>query len=172
MDRDSAVSQRLTTMNHAGMSHGSMSHADMDMGDDHCSMNMLFTWKYKNVCVIFSWWHIKKFSHLLFSFLAIVLLTYGYEYLKYYIYKSQINRGVTAPSSDASVSSNVGRRNRLSQSCWYGLQVGYSFMLMLIFMTYNGWLMLAVVIGAVWGHYSWSPRIRSIALEEASLSCH
>lgn len=154
-----------------GNSNGGMSHSDMDMGDGQCSMNMLFTWDYKNVCVIFSWWHIKKFSHLVFSFAAIVALAYGYEHLKYHIHKYHGERGTSTSTSNTQANS-TRRSTKLYNSCWYGLQVGYSFMLMLVFMSYNGWLMLAVVLGAVWGHYSCSPRMRSITLEESSLSCH
>lgn len=149
-----------------GMSHD---HGDMDMGDsDSCSMNMLFTWSYKNTCVVFHWWHIRSRFDLLLSILAVTFLGYLYEYLRYYIYKSQLNH--------ASLSSNTGspefRRNKLYQSCWYGLQVGFSFMLMLVFMTYNGWLMIAVVLGAAWGHYSWGARVKPITEEVPCLACH
>lgn len=148
--------------------HTSMMHGNMDMGDsDSCSMNMLFTWSYKNTCVVFRWWHIRKLSDMLLSFIAIMFLGYLYEYLRYYIFKSQANRaGVTNTSSSSH------RKNKFYNSCWYGLQVGYSFMLMLVFMTYNGWLMIAVVLGAIWGHYSWGTRIKPLADEIPALACH
>lgn len=147
-----------------------MNHGDMDMGHgDSCSMNMLFTWNYKNTCVVFRWWHIRKLSDMLLSFLVILALGYLYEYMRYYIYKSQANRG----SSLTSGTNNTDhRRNKLYSSCWYGLQVGYSFMLMLVFMTYNGWLMIAVVLGATWGHYSWGSRVKPLAEDIPSMACH
>jgi copper transporter 1 len=40
---------------------------------------MIFTWDYRNLCIIFNWWHIRSFSSLLISLLAIVALTAGYE---------------------------------------------------------------------------------------------
>jgi solute carrier family 31 (copper transporter), member 1 len=43
---------------------------------------MLFTWKTQNLCIIFDWWHIRDFATLLFSLVAIVLLTAGYEALR------------------------------------------------------------------------------------------
>jgi solute carrier family 31 (copper transporter), member 1 len=43
---------------------------------------MLFTFDTENLCIIFSWWHIRDFATLLFSLLAIVLLTAGYEALR------------------------------------------------------------------------------------------
>jgi copper transporter 1 len=43
---------------------------------------MLFTWNTENLCIIFRWWHIRDFATLLFSLVAIVLLTAGYEALR------------------------------------------------------------------------------------------
>jgi solute carrier family 31 (copper transporter), member 1 len=43
---------------------------------------MLFTWNTENLCIIFRWWHIRDFATLIFSLVAIVLLTAGYEALR------------------------------------------------------------------------------------------
>lgn len=129
-------------------------------GDSQCTMNTALTWSYKDTCVIFSSWHLRKRRDLAFSFIAIVLLAYLYEYLKYYVGKFQSNQGP--------LTANNQRNYRLANSVWYGVQVGFSFMLMLVFMTYNGWLMLAVVLGAIWGHYSWGSRTRG----GQELACH
>lgn len=40
---------------------------------------MIFTWDYKNLCIVFKWWHIRSFSGLLISLIAIVALCAGYE---------------------------------------------------------------------------------------------
>ena len=40
---------------------------------------MLFTWSTENLCIVFSGWHITGTGSLIFSLLAIVLLTAGYE---------------------------------------------------------------------------------------------
>ncbi|QRW21273.1 copper transport protein CTR2 [Rhizoctonia solani] len=42
---------------------------------------------------------------------------------------------------------------RISRAALYGAQVFLSFFLMLVFMTYNAYLILAVVLGAAIGHY-------------------
>jgi copper transporter 1 len=50
----------------------------------------------------------------------------------------------------------------------YAILMGISFWLMLVFMTYNGYLMIALVLGAGVGHYVFGqekPAARSI-------SCH
>jgi hypothetical protein len=43
---------------------------------------MLFNLNTEDLCIIFSWWHIRDFATLLFSLFAIVLLTAGYEALR------------------------------------------------------------------------------------------
>ncbi|SCU86494.1 LANO_0C08174g1_1 [Lachancea nothofagi CBS 11611] len=140
--------------------HSTMDHGDMDHGDsDMCSMNMLFTWNYKNTCVVFKWWHIRTVWHLLLSMAVITACAYLYEYLKYFSTKSLV----------ASSNASMGRTVQLKRASWYGAQVGFSLMLMLVFMTYNGWLMLAVVLGAAWGHYSWGILTES---NTRTLACH
>lgn len=132
--------------------------------DDMCSMNMLFSWSYKNTCVVFKWWHIKTIPHLVISFAAISFLAYLYEYLKYYSFKSMNNQ--SSSSNNATTAGSL----KLKKSIWYGIQVGFSFMLMLVFMTYNGLLMIAVVVGAMWGHYSWGAATE--VAPRNSLACH
>lgn len=150
---------------HLSMEHGGGhgNHGDHGGSDSTCTMHTALTWSYKDTCVLFSSWHIKKPIDLVVSMFAIMVLAYFYEYLKYYIYKFQLNQSST---------SNTGgqRRYNLAKSVWYGVQVGFSFMLMLIFMTYNGWLMLSVVAGAIWGNYHWGSRVKSCGVQE--LSCH
>lgn len=163
-------------MDHSRMDHSGMTHPGMDHGSDSCSMNMLFTWNYKNTCVVFRWWHIKTLPGLLLSCVTIALISGLYEYLKYYIHNTQrpyetlhlTNSSNNDGSPDST--SRVSRKLALTKSMWYGVQVGYSFMLMLVFMTYNGWLMIAVVLGAAWGHYHWGSKCATT--DSQSLACH
>jgi len=64
-------------MDHSHMDHGGMNHGDMDMGT--CSMNMIFTWDYNNLCIVFRSWRITSPLTLIISLLAIIALTAGYE---------------------------------------------------------------------------------------------
>ena len=141
---------------------------EMDMDEDSCSMNMLFTWSYKNTCVVFRWWHIRSFAGLVGSFIMIALLAYLYEYLKYQLYNFQC---IQENQPLVAVSSSARRRIKIYEGLGYALQVGFSFMLMLVFMTYNGWLMLAVVVGAFFGHYSWNLPPSAIT-DHSTLACH
>ena len=75
-------------MAHSHMDHGGMDHGDMDhgghggMGEPMCSMNMLFTWSTENLCIVFKEWRVTGFWSLIFSLLAIVAMTAGYEAIR------------------------------------------------------------------------------------------
>ncbi|CAI6331528.1 unnamed protein product [Periconia digitata] len=92
-------------MDHSKMDHGHMDHGghgghDMP-GMDHgmkCNMNMLFTWSTKDLCIVFEGWHITSTASLIFSLLAIVLMTAGYEAVReasrrYDAYAKQLTEG-------------------------------------------------------------------------------
>lgn len=103
------------------------------------------------------------------SMVAIALVTHGYEYLKYRVQVEEHNKTrALAGSESAGVLSfdlpHATRRSRCLDASLYASQVAYSFTLMLVFMTYNGWLMLSVLVGAASGHYFWGiPEARSMA---------
>ena len=54
------------------------------------------------------------------------------------------------------------------RSLIYGGQIAVSFFLMLIFMTYNAYLMFAVVVGAVTGFYLFHKE----STAERGMNCH
>ena len=135
-------------MDHSGMDHGDMGGGHGGM-DDMCSMNMLFTWDTTNLCIISKHWHIRSNMSLVLSLLAIVALTAGYEYLRFIVARkfpeeSQLHSHLGTSNSDgeahvgvANISPVVERRRRIRKSVYYAIQVFYSFMVMLLFMTYN-----------------------------------
>ncbi|CCF58384.1 hypothetical protein KAFR_0E02310 [Kazachstania africana CBS 2517] len=137
---------------------GSSAHRDVH-DTDSCSMNMLFTWSYENTCVIFRWWHIKTLWGLLISCLTVICLSMLYELLKHYIYTYDLKRNRGVESS------------RIYYSLLYSLQVAFSFFLMLVFMSYNGWLMASVAIGAAIGNYYCNAPLPQHA-NQISLACH
>jgi copper transporter 1 len=183
-------------MHHAGMDHGDMDHGDMDMGNK-CSMNMLFTWSFKNLCIVFPRWHITGIATLIVSLLVIVLLSACYEAVRNLARRYEVSlaqrlkaymgpvaadgeiadESATTPRSAAPAAidapiNDVSRRNETSSqlivgrdgkkalerkgrvilAALYAVQVFYSFFIMLLFMTYNGWIMLAVTVGAFIGY--------------------
>lgn len=59
---------------------------------------MLFTWSTKDLCIVFEGWHIDGTASLIFSLLAIVLMTAGYEAVReasrrYDAYAKQLTEG-------------------------------------------------------------------------------
>lgn len=154
-------------MKHGGMDHGDMDHGDMGHGEmDMCSMNMLFTWDYTNTCVVFKWWHIRGFGSFLVSFLAIVGISMLYEFLRYSISLWEARTTSRLDELSSTTSTQI-RQFKFKRSILYGFQIGYSFMLMLVFMTYNGWLMIAVVLGAMIGNNLWGYKSTGRGME-----CH
>ncbi|KAK9383302.1 Ctr copper transporter family-domain-containing protein [Kockiozyma suomiensis] len=132
-----------------------------------CKMNMLFTWDYEDLCIIFKWWHIRSGLGFFVSLLAVMGLATGYEFLR--IWNSVgIEDSLPGPTGNRPRERST-RNVLLLKSGIYGLQVLYSFFLMLVFMTYNGWVMLAVAAGAFTGHYLWASRLSRPA---RGLFCH
>ncbi|KUI67378.1 Copper transport protein CTR2 [Cytospora mali] len=162
-------------MDHAHMGHGDMGdmpghggHGGHTMPDmpEMCSMNMLFTWDTTNLCIVFSQWHIRSTAGLLFSLIAVVLIGMGYEALRAGTRRYEIimnKRMETIPSDNDTETTplawaigqnkvQVNKRVHFVKAAMYALQTFYAFMLMLIFMTYNGWVMVAVTLGAFLGY--------------------
>ncbi|XP_062140626.1 high affinity copper uptake protein 1 isoform X2 [Drosophila sulfurigaster albostrigata] len=136
-------------------------------------MSMAFHFGY-NETILFSWWHIETVAGLVGSMIAIFLLALLYEGLKYYreylfwkTYNLLEYRPVTGPqrnpeaprmppaaaAAPSPVQPTMLSINHLYQTLLHVLQVTLSFLLMLIFMTYNVWLCLMVVLGAGIGYF-------------------
>ncbi|KAF1830326.1 Ctr copper transporter [Decorospora gaudefroyi] len=170
-------------MDHSHMDHAHMNHDMPGMGGDgpKCNMNMLFTWDTTDLCIVFPSWHISGTISLIFSLLAVVLLTAGYEAVREasrryeaYAKNGQLLRTGRKDETDESSSllgpgRNVGRnteqQTKIVKAVLYAAQVFYSFFIMLLFMTYNGWVMLAVAVGAFVGYlmFSQSSSTKSVA---------
>jgi len=144
----------------------------------HHMMEMAFHGGY-NETILFKQWTISSCSGLFYSMLVIFIFGVLYEGLKYYrenlfwkSYNSLQYRAVSAPeknggsveADNSRVVHMVGEVVHRSpptifslmhfyQSFLHLVQVTLSLMLMLIFMTYNTWLCLAVVFGAMVGYF-------------------
>jgi len=143
-------------MDHSTMGHGG--HDDMD-----CQMSMLFTWSTDNLCIIFKWWHIRSTTGLVFSLLGVVALTALYEAIRSgsrRYEQSVAKRSAESPTITETTplwwsgrnQAEVTKRAHVIKALLYAFQNFYAFMLMLLFMTYNGWVMLAVAVGAFVGY--------------------
>ncbi|KIV84685.1 hypothetical protein, variant [Exophiala sideris] len=155
-------------MDHSHMDHGD---GDMDMGT--CSMNMLFTWSSENLCIVFRQWRVTSTFSLILSLLAIVLLTAGYECVREISrrYEQKHSAEMAAYSTSGSIRDSraaAERRGTIMKALLYAVQVFYSFFIMLLFMTYNGWVMLAVAVGAFVGYLLFGQGLTSTK----SVACH
>lgn len=129
-----------------------------------CNMNMIFTWDWQNTCVVYKWWHVKTLPGFLGTLLAIGLLAMFYEFCRAWSSGWHKRHRPALPTA----TNNRDTALRIKSAILYGFLVGYSFMLMLVFMTYVGWYMLAVVVGAGIGNYFWT----CDSPETKALICH
>lgn len=141
--------------------HNTNPTSKMHSHDDSCAMNMSFTWSYHNTCIIFSWWRLTSLPGLIMTCLILSCLSIFYEWFKLRLH----------------LYSTSHKSQNLIKSIGYGLQVAFSFIIMLVFMTYNGWLMGSVVGGAIIGHYYFNHRLENrynngALLGDVSLACH
>ncbi|XP_044258999.1 high affinity copper uptake protein 1 isoform X2 [Tribolium madens] len=152
---------------HKGMDH-SMGH---NMGTttmpkhDMSHMSMAFHTGY-NETVLFDQWKFTTIGGLIGSMIGIFFMAALYEGLKYYreylfwkTYNALQYRAVTLPEKGVvSEDNQIVQPTMLSgmhfyQTVLHMIQMVLSYFLMLIFMTYNVWLCLAVVIGAGVGYF-------------------
>ncbi|KAJ2781885.1 copper transpport protein [Coemansia javaensis] len=135
-------------------------HDDGHGGRPMCAMNMALNWSTDNVCVLFDFWRITSGTSLALSWAAVFVLGYAYELARARVRRWELSLARDCaepqpemPLADAARARRAARRTR---ALLYGLMVAYSYSLMLIFMTYNGYLILAVIGGAAAGHYVYS----------------
>ncbi|PUU82508.1 Ctr copper transporter family-domain-containing protein [Tuber borchii] len=128
----------------------------------------LFTWSTQDLCLVFRSWHVRNTTHLILSLLAVIALSAGYEFVRNLArrYEARVD-GAQSISEETSsllpgradtVTGEVERRRRngrIGKAVFYGVQVFYSFFIMLLFMTYNGWVMISVAVGSAIGYVIW-----------------
>ncbi|KAJ2946505.1 hypothetical protein O0L34_g12553 [Tuta absoluta] len=173
----SAHAHHGTSHSMTGMSHdmSGMSHNMSGMHD----MSMTFHGGY-NETILFSWWKVTDGGEFAGSFFAIFIMALLYEGLKYYrkhlLWKTYHglqycavappDKGVAnvCATDDPTIIQQLPHtleRNiptmlssaHALQTGLHGLQVLVSYMLMLVFMTYNVWLCAAVVFGSAAGYF-------------------
>ncbi len=54
----------------------------MESNVKECRMNMVFTWDYENLCVVFAWWQITSLVSFAVSLVAVVLIGVAYEAMR------------------------------------------------------------------------------------------
>ena len=148
---------------------------DMDMGNMGMEMVMTFgDWKDYKLKLLFSDWDIKEKWQFALSWIAVMLAVVLYHALKYYEGKleehmlqilknnaaeieheqniKQILMGATAPSAKPHQTPYF-LRLRVMHSLVAGIGYGVALMLMLVAMTYNPSLFVALMVGWVLGDF-------------------
>lgn len=175
-------------MDHSGHAHHAMTTPPVDTThsghggghegghEGHMGMAMTFYFGCKNVELLFSGLVINSAGEMVLACLGVFLLAALYEGLKIgrevLLRRSQVNvryNSMPLPGSDGTIvmetHKTVGQRMlspaHFLQTLLHVLQVVLSYMLMLVFMTYNGWLCIAVALGAGAGYFlfSWKKAI-------------
>ncbi|KAK8114422.1 Ctr copper transporter family-domain-containing protein [Apiospora kogelbergensis] len=139
-------------MNHGGMDHGDMGHGGGGMAD-MCNMNMLFTWDTTDLCILWKGWHIRGPVSLVFSLLAIVLFCASFEWFRITIREKDADGTRLAETVPRHRQVKIEQRSHAAQTVLFMIQTFWVFIVMLLFMTYNGFVWLAVTFGAGLGYY-------------------
>merc|ERR1719259_677464 len=147
-----------------------MNMANMGMGGPQtlacmCEMmKMYFHFGYSEVVVLFEWWSISTVWELLLSMLGLFILAYLYEGLKFYrdhLFRASAGPVYTSSSKTDLTIDDGPQPRRMSmfstvhvvQTLLHVVQFTISYILMLIFMTYNLWLCFAVLAGSALGYF-------------------
>ncbi|KAJ7136742.1 Ctr copper transporter [Mycena epipterygia] len=157
-----------------------------------CSMNMLWNTQIVDTCIVFRSWHVHSMTTFIASCIVIMALGVFYEGLRVFQRKFDarialelVNApgNISLPRDDADDSGSTHRTApprvplllRGLRAALYGTSVFLSFFLMLVFMTYNAYLILATVLGAALGHFLFSGTVDVEALlreEGKGIPCH
>ncbi|VEU22616.1 DEKNAAC103358 [Brettanomyces naardenensis] len=150
------------------MAHNLMDHSmpDMKHGEEMCEMSMTLNAGYKNLCILTSHWRIASKYQMVLSMVAIALISMGYELFKRW--GSTFEKRYNTMASSGNCTARELRSFKLRNSVVYGVTVFYSFTIMLLFMTFNIWVMLAVTLGAGLGHFFFATQ----STWSNSLACH
>lgn len=161
------MSQDMASMDgmdgHDHQNHAAHSHSSEAMGH----MMMMYFHFGTEETVLFSFWKFSSAGGLIGSMIGIFILAVLYEGLKYYrehlfwrSYSLLQYRSVPIPAdktplpTDPKVSQPLMfSKSHAYQSFLHVIQIIISYFLMLIFMTYNVWLGLAVVLGSTTGFF-------------------
>lgn len=185
---DKMVMDQSHDMNHNHKAHDKKDGMDEDMGMDmgnmsHHGMEMYFHFGVSEY-VLFKDWKVTTVGGMIASVIGVFLLGMLYEGLKYfreYLFKQYVSKiqfstvAMTGESGRVTQVHKVERHRMLSwahsvQTILHVVQIIVSYFLMLIFMTYNVWLCLGVVLGAGVGYFIFGWRKASVV--DITEHCH
>jgi len=183
-------------MDHSQMDHSQMDHSKHGSGMDHMDMMKMYFHAGVQETILFYGWKTENVGQLIGSCIFLFVAALLYEGLK--VFREELlvkantalrlqNNPETLPTNDETGENGAGSDQVIIQTgptarskiCnrWHALQsflhifqVTVSYMLMLVFMTYNVWLCLAVVLGAGAGYFCFGWRKQST--HDTNEHCH
>ncbi|KAF1595962.1 High affinity copper uptake protein 1, partial [Eudyptes moseleyi] len=171
MSHDHHMNGSMLPTTHPPEHHHSMAVPGHGHGSDMMMMAMTFHFSYENVPLLFSGLVINTPGEMAGAFVAVFFLAMFYEGLKIarecLLRKSQVSiryNSMPVPGPNGTIlmetHKTVGQQMlsfpHLLQTVLHIIQVVVSYFLMLIFMTYNGYLCIAVAAGAGMGYFFFS----------------
>lgn len=118
--------------------------------------------------VIFREWKVTSIRDIGGSFLAVLALAVLYECVKGVHIKSRQNNWELTEKTFNIAVKKLHLIRQLAKTCLFVVELSFAYFLMLIAMTYNTWLFVAVVIGRGMGYYVMTPLIDTYYREETA----
>ncbi|CAI6332427.1 unnamed protein product [Periconia digitata] len=160
------------------MSHHNTGNATV-LGAGSCTMEMVWNWNVIDSCFLSGSWHVKNKSMFAASCVGVVFLVVTLEFmrrvssewdaflLRSFQRRLRLQQAAVASATPASCcdgpeSTFVGpqyatfRATALQQLCraiLHGITLGLAYLLMLIIMSFNGYIFISVVLGAILGKF-------------------
>jgi len=139
-----------------------------------CKMHMLWNWETIDACIVFESWHVRSMAQFVVSCLVIVFIGVAFEWLRRV--QRKYDEALAGGGMSAAGVKRLGATPRLLRAALYSALTFISFFVMLIFMTYNGFLIVAVVAGAFIGHYVWNGELvtddAGATVGSTGIACH
>ncbi|GAA5830298.1 hypothetical protein JCM3766R1_002859 [Sporobolomyces carnicolor] len=164
-------------MDHSGMDMGSSmsssSMSGMDMSEGSCKISMIWNWNTIDACFISKQWRIRSTGDYVGSLIGIFFIVVALEMVRrfgrdydrkirsaYYRRETAALAAVASSSkTDLPASALVpapfcpSYTQQIIRSAFYGISFGTAYILMLLAMSYNGGVILAIFAGGAVGHY-------------------
>ncbi|PWN93063.1 Ctr copper transporter, partial [Acaromyces ingoldii] len=156
----------------------SMSGMDMDstdMSSGSCSMSMLGNWETIGSCFLTSSWHISTAAQFAGTCIGVFLIVvviesvrrWGREWDRYIVRKALEDHQRMSNLNRAG--NRAGKRMQTTKACFpmfrpsvlqqairslvYAIQFTGAYIVMLIAMSYNGYILISIVLGGLVGHF-------------------
>ncbi|CAF1046720.1 unnamed protein product [Brachionus calyciflorus] len=139
----------------------------------HDGMVMTFHGGYDEVILFDFWKTTDSLSIFIVSCIILFVMAALYEGLKLLrenLARAEMAKRRSQNSSNKPISARLLSKAHIVQSLLHMLQITVSYLLMLVFMTYNSWLCLSVVLGAGLGYFLFG--LKRIVAVDVNEHCH